>query len=86
MNSDHDQHGSEERCAKCKTTVNAGATVCPACGYSPGETLKRDGWLVVTAGFLLSLTGLGVIVGVPLVYIGYKRVQKSKTLTVSYEF
>ena len=54
-----------EPCLKCRTEINAEAERCPACGYEPSSQGHPN--LGMFIGGILTLTGVGAIVGLPLI-------------------
>lgn len=76
----------EVSCAKCAQPNDRAAVVCHCCGYSPAKKLRNDGLLCIVAGFAFSATGIGLLIGIPLIWIGVKRLRKARDLPVSYRF
>jgi len=65
-------------CLRCHVPISIEATVCPACGYAPQRSYKSEGGFAKVAGFLISLTIVGSVIGMPLWWYGRKRVQQAQ--------
>jgi len=59
-------------CGKCTSEISAEATKCPECGYEPKSENSIGRSILMVIGFLLSATLIGAVIGIPLIYLGYK--------------
>ena len=57
-------------CAACDEPISLEATTCPECGNNPANKAKWASVALMFAGFVLSLTGIGAIIGIPLFLVG----------------
>lgn len=58
------------RCARCGGLISKDAVKCPDCGNHPAKTGKWAGTAMMAAGFLLSVTVVLAVVGIPLFVVG----------------
>lgn len=58
-------------CQQCHEPIHEEASKCKHCGYDP-SSINAVGWFVILAGIGLCLTGIGAIIGIPLLYGAYK--------------
>lgn len=72
-------------CAKCGKSVEDGTEECPQCEHAPGPEKKKSGNVLFIVGAGISITGLGLPIGVPIAALGVVRVMKSKDMTVASE-
>lgn len=54
-----------DECRKCKSEISTEAIACPECGFEPRTDGRLFTWVVVIGGVLVSLTGIGAIIGIP---------------------
>jgi len=71
-------------CQKCQSEIPVEATRCPECGYEPSTEGARARWWGMFIGAILTMTGIGAIIGIPLflmAYYGKKTVEGRKPTT-----
>jgi len=70
----------KEQCKKCVEEISTDATKCPQCGYEP----KTEGYYgrltMMLVGFALTATIIGALLGLPLLYLGYKSQKKHEDM------
>jgi len=59
-----------EPCDECGTSINPSVSACPECGNEPAATARKSALILTGAGIILSFTGVGAIVGIPMILIG----------------
>lgn len=64
-------------CEDCREEINREADVCPHCDHRGGEAGGILGVVMIILGGLFSVTVIGLPIGVPLMYFGYRRVKSS---------
>lgn len=57
-------------CQQCKEPIHEEAKRCKHCGYEPSD-VSTGKWVMVVIGVLLSLTGIGAIIGVPTIIAAF---------------
>lgn len=55
-----------EICGNCEEDIQQTDYTCPHCGYSPKSILRKRAALIGVLGLGASVTGVGLIIGVPL--------------------
>lgn len=68
------------QCLKCAEEISTEATKCPACGYEPRQGYESEAGMAKLWGFLISLTIVGVIIGIPLWWHGMKCQKKARKM------
>lgn len=56
-------------CKKCKSEISTEAIACPECGYEPRNQGFYSRTAMAIIGIIVSLTGVGAIIGIPLIVI-----------------
>lgn len=72
-------------CDRCKSAVGAGASVCPECGYSATKELNKTGYLLLVVGLIPAVTGVGLVLSLPVWYFAYRTLQDAQQKTVAYD-
>lgn len=67
-----------EPCLKCNESISTEAMRCPECGYEPRNRGKWGRVIGVLVGFVLTMTGIGAIIGLPMLWYLYKAQQRAK--------
>lgn len=67
-------------CGKCASDIPIEATKCPECGYEPSTDSVIGRSIMMVIGLILTGTIIGAVIGVPLLYFGYKSHKYHKTL------
>jgi hypothetical protein len=68
-------------CGKCASEISTEATKCPNCGYEAKTEASTGRSIMMIIGLLLTGTIIGAVIGIPLLYLGYKSIQYHKELT-----
>ncbi len=73
-------------CGKCVSEISVEADRCPECGYEPRTDNKLGQTILLIIGVILTLTVVGAIIGLPLIYFSlkarkYAETQKPTTTT-----
>ena len=71
---------TQSPCLKCAEEISTKATRCPNCGYEPKRGYESEAGIAKLWGFLISLTIVGVIVGIPLWWYGMKCQKKAREM------
>lgn len=69
----------EKPCLKCQTEISALAERCPYCGYEPGDKGELISKIIIGFGILISFTGIGMVIGIPLIIAGLIINKKRET-------
>lgn len=73
-------------CAKCGEVVETGTQKCPNCEYRPQKSMQVVGAVGIVAGFIISATIIGAIIGIPIAMFGVYRLFKGGNLTVESDY
>nr|BDD45083.1 hypothetical protein 15 [bacterium] len=73
-------------CARCGDEAEPNTQKCSNCEYRPQKSMQLVGFFIFIAGIVVSATGIGAIVGVPMAVFGIYRVFKGKNLTIESEY
>lgn len=57
-------------CQKCRSAIPDDATRCSECGYEPSKEGKLAVTIFILLGAILTMTGVGAIVGIPMIAVG----------------
>lgn len=57
-------------CAECDAAIDADLAECPECGYNPSSNARDWGVIGILFGAGLTLTGVGAIIGIPVIFFG----------------
>jgi len=72
-------------CEQCREEIDEMAEVCPHCGHEGGQARTTLAALLIIVGLLLTATMIGSIVGIPMVYIGYRIGKKGNNISPGIE-
>lgn len=67
----------QSNCQKCHGEIDADAEKCKHCGYEPSD-LGIGATIYVILAILLCLTGVGAIVGLPMLFFAYRGYRKAE--------
>lgn len=67
---DSDDPPDEAPCARCGEVIDYDVTECPECGNRPISKAKWSCIGLMVGGFLISLTGIGAVIGIPMFLLG----------------
>jgi len=70
-------------CKECHSGIDATASRCPECGYSPQDRGKTARKVCVVAGFILSATVVAAPIGIPMVVVGLIAERKKDNQTAA---
>lgn len=59
-----------EPCEACDTPIDPTLQACPECGNEPAAAAKKAAIVLTIVGIGLSFTGVGALLGVPMILIG----------------
>lgn len=71
-------------CGNCEEQIEPGTRSCPHCGYNPKRNMRKRGALIALIGLGASISGVGLIVGVPLLLWATKRLHRAPGTTAAY--
>lgn len=57
-------------CDECGELIDPTVAACPECGNEPAKAARQSAYILLVAGIVLSITGIGAVLGVPFVLIG----------------
>ena len=61
---------STEPCEECGESIDPAVAACPECGNEPAATARKSAIILTLVGVGISFTGVGAILGVPMMLIG----------------
>lgn len=64
-------------CEECREEIGEEASTCPHCGHVGKQGKGILGVVLIILGLLFCVTIIGAIVGLPMVYFGYRLVKAS---------
>lgn len=67
-------------CLKCHSEISVKAEKCPECEYEPRSEGYYSRLFFLIGGLLLTGTIVGAVVGLPMIYIGYKGQKRSENM------
>ena len=68
-------------CSKCREPLPESSSRCGNCGYAPAKEYNRKKWLYGVVGFVLTVSVIGVPIGLPLLWFGYRNRKKAEKAT-----
>lgn len=63
-------------CEQCRESIDEAVTTCPYCGHEGAQISGIVGVVLLLLGGLLTMTVIGAIVGLPMMYFGYRAVKR----------
>jgi uncharacterized paraquat-inducible protein A len=68
-------------CAECRESLAEDADRCPNCGYHPHAELRNKAKWNAIIGTVLSITVIGLVIGVPMVLYAWYLLYKAHNAT-----
>lgn len=57
-------------CDNCDAPIAEDISECPECGNRPVAAAKKSAYILIVGGIAASLTGIGAVIGVPMILVG----------------